>query len=166
MAIENLYSNNLHDFPEDVYAFENTVSSNTEKQNQKQEINDLYNFPEEVYSIEETIKQNFEKQKVNPEIITKLQNKLRDIKDKEISQAPVITQIQNFINKEVKEETKSTKDKQEKSLFKKIGGWETIGNFFGYSLLLFVILALLGEFKLLQKSADINLGGAVKGGKK
>jgi len=96
------------------------------------------------------------------------QNKLKAViekfqkfisKEKEIPKPEVVEKAKEFI--------KSEEKKGKESIFQKMGGWNTVGGIAGFSLMMFLILIFLGEFKLLEKATGIEIGGEGKGkGKK
>ncbi|NMB92035.1 MAG: hypothetical protein GYA31_00110 [Parcubacteria group bacterium] len=97
-----------------------------------------------------------------PELI-KDKNKLREfingisqMKEKEPPPPEAVKQAQEFIKKEEK--------KGKDSIFNKMGGWGTVGSIAAFSLLMFLILIFLSEFKLLEKATGFDLEGG--GGKK
>jgi hypothetical protein len=86
----------------------------------------------------------------------------------------IVEKLNNFINKEkqaaVPEDVEKAKGlikkeegKGKESLFKKAGGWETILSFGGFSLIMFLLLIFIGEFKIWEKATGWNLD--VGGGK-
>jgi len=79
-------------------------------------------------------------------------------KAKEIPKPEVIKKAAEFVKNEEK--------KGKESIFQKMGGWNTVGGIAGFSLMIFLILIFLGEFKLLEKTTGIEMEGGGKGGKK
>jgi len=79
-------------------------------------------------------------------------------KEKQIPKPEAVTKAKEFIKNEEK--------KGKESIFQKMGGWNTVGGIAGFSLMMFLILIFLGEFKLLEKTAGIEMKEGGKGGKK
>jgi len=79
-------------------------------------------------------------------------------KAKEIPKPEVIKKAAEFVKNEEK--------KGKESIFQKMGGWNTVGGIAGFSLMMFLILVFLGEFKLLEKATGIKMEGGGKGEKK
>lgn len=91
--------------------------------------------------------------------ISQLTEKEKD-KEKENPTPEVVKKAVEVIKKE--EQSSQTKDKKKASTAPKIGGlggWGKLGNIFGFSLIMFLILIFLGEFKLLEKATGWGGGG-------
>ena len=97
------------------------------------------------------------KNKELKEQIEKIQNKLKEIKKQENSQ-PTPEAVKN-----AEELIKKEEGKGKESLFKKAGGWETILSIGGFSLIMFLLLIFIGEFKIWEKATGWNLD--IGGGK-
>lgn len=97
------------------------------------------------------------KNKELKEEIEKIQNKLKGIEKQENSQ-PTPEAVKN-----AEELIKKEEGKGKESLFKKAGGWETIFSIGGFSLIMFLLLIFMGEFKIWEKATGWNLD--VGGGK-
>ena len=78
-------------------------------------------------------------------------------KEKQIPKPEAVKDATEFVKKEEK--------KGKESIFQKMGGWGTVGGVAGFSLMMFLILIFLGEFKLLEKATGIDLEGGGKGKK-
>ncbi len=78
-------------------------------------------------------------------------------KEKQIPKPEVIKKAAEFVKNEEK--------KGKESIFQKMGGWNIVGGIAGFSLMMFLILIFLGEFKLLEKATGIDLEGGGKGKK-
>ncbi|MGC8944417.1 MAG: hypothetical protein ACP5J8_02000 [Minisyncoccia bacterium] len=118
------------------------------------------NSPEKIY-LTELIK---DKNKLNEFV-----NGISQIKRKEQPLPETVKQTQEFIKQEFikKEDKNKQEDKNFTAFWNKIGGLETLGTFLGMGFLFFIILIILGEFKLLEKATnlDLNLNGGGKGKK-
>ena len=78
-------------------------------------------------------------------------------KEKQIPKPEAVKKAAEFVKNEAK--------KGKESIFQKMGGWGTVGGVAGFSLMMFLILIFLGEFKLLEKATGIDLEGGGKGKK-
>ncbi len=83
-----------------------------------------------------------------------LLNKVPEIQNQEKNKPQVIPQAAELIKKE---ETKG-----KKSSFQQMGGWKTVGEITGFSLMMLLILIFLGEVKLVEKTTGTNLEGKKK----
>ena len=81
-------------------------------------------------------------------------NKVPEIQNQEKNKPQVIPQAAELIKKE---ETKG-----KKSSFQQMGGWKTVGEITGFSLMMLLILIFLGEVKLVEKTTGTNLEGKKK----
>jgi hypothetical protein len=150
-TIQNQIKDLVADAEKILYSKEYSDEDKTEAlKNYSEKISSLLGIPASSIYLTELIKDNKK--------LDLLVNSISKIKDEEkkIDKPKVIQQATELIKKE--------ENKGKESIFQKMGGWNTVGGVAGFSLMMFLILAFLGEFWVLGKATGIDLES--EGGKK